>query len=143
MVRIQFAIDLHYELNYPGADFVFNIHAAKTASQAIVSEQLLISQQVVPSIQTDPVTHARFLRLNAAPGPLHLSYSATLDIDHHVANPDTISETPVAELPLSVLTYIYPSRYCQSDRLAMLAISEFGALPKGPPAARPPRRSTR
>ncbi|RIX48908.1 MAG: transglutaminase family protein [Rhodocyclales bacterium GT-UBC] len=131
MVRIQFAIDLHYELNYSGADFVFNIHAAQTASQAIVSEKLLISQPATPNIQTDPLTHSRFLRLNAAPGPLHLSYSATLDIDHHVANPDTIGETPVAELPLSVLTYIYPSRYCQSDRLAMLAISEFGALPKG------------
>ena len=47
MVRIQFAIDLHYELTYPGTDFVFNIHAATTHAQTIVSEQLHVSQQVL------------------------------------------------------------------------------------------------
>jgi hypothetical protein len=36
MVRIQFAIDLQYELTFSGADFVFNIHAAKTAAQTVV-----------------------------------------------------------------------------------------------------------
>lgn len=131
MVRIQFSIDLHYELSFPGADFVFNIHAAKTASQSIVGEQLLVSQQVPHSIQTDPVTGTRALRLSGAPGPLHVGYQATLDIRHQIDQPDLIQEVPIAELPLSVLTYIYPSRYCQSDRLAALATREFGHLPKG------------
>lgn len=131
MVRIQFAIDLQYELSYPGADFVFNIHAAQTKSQSIVSEQLQISQPVASNIQTDPATRARYLRLNAAPGPLHISYQATVDIDQHIGNPDNIPETPVAQLPLSALAYIYPSRYCQSDRLANLAMREFGLLDKG------------
>ena len=131
MVRIQFAIDLHYELLYPGTDFVFNIHAAQTASQLVISEQLQISQPVLTTIQTNPLTYARFLRLTAGPGPLHVNYQATVDIDHHVGTPDTIGETPVAKLPLSALTYIYPSRYCQSDRLGVLAMNEFGHLPKG------------
>lgn len=131
MVRIRFAIDLHYELAGPGADFVFNIHAARTPCQTVVDEQLQISQPVQPTIQTDPLTSARYLRLSAAGGPLHISYQATLDIDHHVALADGIGETPVASLPLSALTYIYPSRYCQSDRLSLLAMNEFGRLPKG------------
>jgi len=33
---------------------------------------------------------------------------------------------PVAQLPASVLSYIYPSRYCQSDRLRRMAMREFG-----------------
>ena len=131
MVRIQFAIDLHYQLNFPGADFVFNIHAAKTACQTVVDERLQISQQVASQIETDPATCARYLRLTAGAGPLHISYQAILDIDHHVGAPDSIGETPVAQLPLSALTYIYPSRYCQSDRLGLLAMNEFGNLPKG------------
>ena len=131
MVRIQFAIDLHYELSFPGADFVFNIHAAKTARQTVVHEQLAISQPVPSTIETDPDTCARYLRLSALPGPLKVSYQATLEIDHYVGNPDGICETPVAQLPLSALTYIYPSRYCQSDRLGVLAINKFGHLPKG------------
>jgi transglutaminase-like putative cysteine protease len=131
MVRIQFAIDLHYELLYPGTDFVFNIHAAQTANQLVISEQLQISQPVLTTIQTNPATYARYLRLTAGPGPLHVNYQSTVDIDHHVDQPDSIGETPVAQLPLSALTYIYPSRYCQSDRLSLLALKEFGHLPKG------------
>jgi transglutaminase-like putative cysteine protease len=131
MVRIQFAINLQYELMYASGDFVFNIHAARTPCQTVVSEQLLVSQPVPSTIQTDPVTHARYLRLTAGAGPLNVAYQAVVDIDQHIANPDTIQETPVDRLPLSVLTYIYPSRYCQSDRLAVLAMNEFGMLPKG------------
>lgn len=131
MVRMQFAIDLNYELDFPGADFVFNIHAANTASQSVVSEQLQVSPPVLTTIETAAETGVRYLRLTAAPGTLCINYLATVDIDHHIGDPDIIGETPVARLPLSVLTYIYPSRYCQSDRLAMLAITEFGDLPKG------------
>ncbi|MBV5332070.1 transglutaminase family protein, partial [bacterium] len=40
-------------------------------------------------------------------------------------------EIPVAQLPPDVLTYLYPSRYCQSDRLSMLAMREFGQMPHG------------
>lgn len=131
MVRIQFAIDLNYILNSPGADFVFNIHAAHTASQRVVSESLSLSQPLSSTIETEPQTAARFLRLSVASNPLQLSYQATVDIEHHVGNPDQIPETPIARLPLSVLSYIYPSRYCPSDRLALLAMNEFGNLPKG------------
>jgi transglutaminase-like putative cysteine protease len=131
MVRIQFAISLNYTLNFPAADFVFNIHAAQTASQHLVSESLVINPPLAPKIETDTQTAARFLRLHVHNGPLYVGYQATLDIDHYVGNPDQIQETPVAQLPLSVLTYIYPSRYCQSDRLAQLAMKEFGQLPKG------------
>ncbi|MDD2885097.1 MAG: transglutaminase family protein [Dechloromonas sp.] len=131
MVRIQFAIDLNYTLNFPGADFVFNIHAAHTARQRIVSESLQLSQPLLTTIQIEPQTCARFLRLSVEREPLQLSYQATLDIDQHIGDPDKIPETPVARLPLSALTYIYPSRYCQSDRLALLAMKEFGNLPKG------------
>jgi transglutaminase-like putative cysteine protease len=131
MVRIQFAIDLQYDILYPGTDFVFNIHAAQTASQLVISEQLTISQPVVSTVQTNPSTYARYLRLTGGAGPLNINYQATLDIKHHVAEPESIGETPVAKLPLSALTYIYPSRYCQSDRLSLLAMKEFGHLPKG------------
>ena len=33
---------------------------------------------------------------------------------------------PIARVPAPVLGYIYPSRYCQSDRLRKMAMREFG-----------------
>jgi transglutaminase-like putative cysteine protease len=131
MVRIQLAIELNYSIALPSADFIFNLHCAHTRHQTVVTEQLNLSQLVSSELYVDPATHNRYLRLNAAPGPLQLRYSATVDLQHHTAAADEIPEVPVARLPPQVLSYIYPSRYCQSDRLAVLAMAEFGNLPQG------------
>lgn len=131
MVRIEFTIDLSYQIAPPGGDFVFNLHAAHTRNQTVVSEQLQLSQQVPSMLYVDPATANRYLRLNAAPGPLMLTYRATVDLHHHSAAPDQVPEVPVSRLPPQVLSYIYPSRYCQSDRLGVLAMAEFGQMPQG------------
>jgi len=62
---------------------------------------------------------------------LQPSYWASLELVHHLADPERLAEVPVARLPLEVLTYIYPSRYSPSDRLGNLAMGEFGSLPQG------------
>jgi transglutaminase-like putative cysteine protease len=126
MIRLKLSIDLDYEVCTPASDFIFNIHAARTECQQVVDESLFISQSVPATVDTDPVSHNRYLRLSALPGPLRVSYSATIDLLHHVAQPAQIAEVPVARLPTPVLGYIYPSRYCQSDRLHRLAMREFG-----------------
>jgi hypothetical protein len=58
-------------------------------------------------------------------------YGATVALHHHIAQPEQISETPVARLPMDVMGYVYPSRYCQSDQLHRLAVAEFGQLWQG------------
>jgi transglutaminase-like putative cysteine protease len=131
MVRIQLSIQLHYDVAPPASDFIFNIQCAHTRHQRVVSEQLRISQPVPLLMHTDSVSNARYLRLTASPGPLEVSYQATVDIQHFIAQPGDIAEIPVALLPPDVLTYIYPSRYCPSDRLGNLAMTEFGHLPRG------------
>ena len=131
MVRLKFAIELDYEITPPGCDFIFSIHAAQTLHQRVVSESLDISQPLIRTLYTDPVTHTRFLRLKAFAGPLVLRYDATVDLIHHSVSPDQLGEVAVANLPGAVLPYIYPSRYCQSDRLLRLAVKEFGHLRHG------------
>lgn len=132
MVKIDYKVSLEYEVLDPaGADFVFNIHAARTARQDVSDERLCISQNVVPEVETDPSTDARFVRLHANPGVLVVTYDATVTVEHHRAEPDTLQEVPVRCLPLEVMRYVYPSRYCQSDRLLKLAWAEFGNLSPG------------
>ncbi len=128
MVRLQFSIELGYDIDAPGCDFIFSIHAARTAHQAVVSEALQVSQPLLQTLYTDPVTHTRYLRLKAMQGPLTVRYDATVDIDHFQAQPEQLGEVAVADLPGSVLPYLYPSRYCQSDRLLRFAFNEFGHL---------------
>ena len=120
-----------------GADFVFNIHAAQTAQQSASNERLTLSQPLSPEIQTDATTATRFMRLHAATGPLRVSYAATIEIDHHVAEPDTLAEVPVRLLPLDVVPYIYPSRYCESDRLLKLGTTNSATCGKAIAACLP------
>jgi transglutaminase-like putative cysteine protease len=132
MVRLELELALAYEIrDGNGADFVFNIHAAETPHQRVRSEQLTLDPPVASEVRADPATATRFLRLHAPAGPLRVDYAATVDVDHHLADPDTLAEVPVRLLPLDVVPYIYPSRYCESDRLLQLASKEFGQLYHG------------
>jgi transglutaminase-like putative cysteine protease len=131
MIRIELQVQLKYEVTAPGADFIFNIHPAYTPCQRVSSEHLHLSQDIASELQTDPHTGNRHLRLQALPGELEIRYEATVDLAHRQDDPTNLQEVPVHQLPLDVLHYIYPSRYCQSDRLIKLATAEFGAIPPG------------
>ena len=131
MVRLTFSIELNYEIFNSDSDFIFNVHAAQTAQQSVVTEQLSISQPISPVLYTDATRNTRYLRVRAAPGPLRLRYDATVDISHHSEVPDKLLEVPISQLPSEVLPYIYPSRYCQSDRLGKLATWEFAHFQPG------------
>ena len=130
MVKLQYAVELNYQVTGPSGDFIFNIHAAQTEHQRVSAERLYLSQQREVTVYTDPLGN-RYMRLNALSGPLTVRYDATVDIDHSFEPPESIAEVPISRLPVDVLPYLYPSRYCQSDRLYTLAAREFGQLPQG------------
>lgn len=131
MIRLKFSIDLQYEIADYASDFIFNIHAAHTRCQTVVAEAVRVSQPVTPLVYIDPTYGSRYMRLRAEPGMLSVHYDATVDIAHHTESPARIMEVPIAQLPPEVLPYIYPSRYCQSDRLHRFATREFGHLKQG------------
>lgn len=130
MIRLKLSIELDYDIAAP-SDFIFNIHAAHTERQQVLTERLSLSQNLPFAVDEDLASHNRYLRLSAAAGHLQLRYDATVDLLHHVEQPANIAEVPVARLPTQVLGCIYPSRYCQSDRLLKLASREFGQRLQG------------
>jgi transglutaminase-like putative cysteine protease len=130
-VRLRFRADLQYEVRAPGCDFIFNVQAARTAQQRVISEKLEVSQPVEQHAYVDPTTNTRLLRLRAQEGPLRLRCESVVDIEHYRAQPGSVAEVPIAQLPAHTLPYLYPSRYCQSDRLHRFAFAEFGGLKQG------------
>jgi len=131
MIRLSFDIELKYEIAEQPADFVFNIHAAHTTLQTVVNEVLAIEPMGQHRLQTDESLGNRYLRLRAGPGPCSVRYGATVDIDHHRQSAALLAEVPIAEIPPEVLPFIYPSRYCEADRLRRFAAREFGHLRPG------------
>ncbi len=131
MIRLHFSVELNYLVLDPAADFIFNIQAAHTRCQRVFNERLDISQPLLPREHTDLLTKARYLRLKANAGPLRVRYEATVDIQHHRQPASQVPEVWVAQIPGHVLPYLYPSRYCESDRLNGFAMAQFGALWQG------------
>jgi transglutaminase-like putative cysteine protease len=131
VIRLTFTIDLKYEIAESAADFIFNIHAAQTARQTVVSESLTMSQPVVAQVFVDAATATRYARVRALPGEFRIAYAATVDVDHHRGSAAQLHEAAIEQIPAEVMPYVYPSRYCQSDRLRRFANREFGHLRPG------------
>jgi transglutaminase-like putative cysteine protease len=131
MVRLEYTIDLSYQVADPCCDFIFMFHAAQTQQQRLVHETLKLNPSLAFTLQTNAHSRNRILRLSAPTGPLKVSYSAVVEVHHHCDEPASLRETPVRLLPAAVLPFLLPSRYCQSDRLQRLALKEFGSLTQG------------
>ncbi|MBU4610781.1 transglutaminase family protein [Achromobacter sp. GG226] len=131
MPRLHYTVSLAYEVQDAAARVILNIEAARTAHQAIVRESLTLPPGVQVDRHTDPVLANRWLRVHAPPGPLTIQYEAVVDVNAHEADPLTLSEPFVGDLPFEVLPYLAPSRYAESDRLRASAWREFGALAPG------------
>jgi transglutaminase-like putative cysteine protease len=130
-VRLRYKADLQYDVRSDGSDFIFNVQATRTAQQRVISEKLDISPPMESHTYIDPTTQARFLRLRANAGPLRVVCETVVELAHHRAAPASLPEIGIGDLSAAVLPYLYPSRYCQSDRLHRFAFDEFGGLDQG------------
>jgi transglutaminase-like putative cysteine protease len=126
--------DIHCELGYEiggPSTFLLNVEAASTPGQRVLHESLVTDPPLACDRYTDPVVKNRFVRFNADVGPLRVNYRATVEVDGAPEGVPDAAEVPVGELPLDVLRFVMPSRYCESDALMRMAVLEFGALAQG------------
>ncbi|MBO9099158.1 MULTISPECIES: transglutaminase-like domain-containing protein [unclassified Rhizobium] len=129
-VRYRLGCDLSYEVLEP-TTFIFNLEVARLMRHQQLTERLIITPDLKRRTHVVPDINNRYLSIDASPGPLHLSYEAEVTLDVFRADPETIDETPLSELPLDIVPFLLPSRFVPSDRLAAFANREFGAMPGG------------
>mgnify|MGYP001548898124 CR=1 FL=1 len=70
-------------------------------------------------------------RLVAPAGPFTFDFTATVETARNTAIPVDAMEHDPRDLPPDILLYTLPSRYCQSDQLSRLAMSEFSSITPG------------
>ncbi|TCK31631.1 transglutaminase-like putative cysteine protease [Ancylobacter aquaticus] len=128
-MRFNVASRLAYEVR-DRAVFILNIEAAALRHQTILSETLKLTPAVALE-RHDLAGGTRLVRVVVEPGRFEVAYDATVELAMLDADPSHVSETPVAELPLEVVPFLNPSRYCQSDQLGRFAYHQFGGLPPG------------
>lgn len=129
MKKLMICSELRYEMAGP-ATLVFNIEAARHPTQHIVREALVIQPQTAVDSSIDEVDGNRLLRLNVNAGQIALRYDAIVTVDYQRPL-GTEREIPIDKLPLSIVPYLWPSRYCESDSMSSMAIRTFGSIAPG------------
>jgi transglutaminase-like putative cysteine protease len=120
--------DLEYVVRFP-TTLILNIHAQRSASQTVLDEEFIVKPRLKFREFTADGSDNRFIQLNTGRHKkLSISYSAAVECDYHVYPAGSVEPTPVAELSGSTIPYLFPSRYCQSDRLSRLAWDLFGRI---------------
>ncbi len=121
--------ELSYEVLSP-TTFIFNIQAARTASQIILEESL----HITPAIPYEEFVlnngEARFLKMEVTrEAAFTISYAALASVKYRIVEESELfNSIPIVQLSSEVLPFLFPSRHCQSDKLRKLAIKEFGYL---------------
>lgn len=127
---MKFAINakLEYIVNIPST-LILNIHALRTPNQAVLEETFNIEPYVKVEELISPNGENRFIRVDLTKATeIKISYSAIVDNAFKNTDHKRQSQVPVAKLDTSVFPYLYPSRYCQSDKLYRLAGKKFGSI---------------
>jgi transglutaminase-like putative cysteine protease len=128
-MTFKISSELSYDVFSP-TTFFFNIHAAKTAGQQVISESLRINPLLNVEEFVIAGEGARWLRLEVEKeSSFTISYEAVVDVQYQVIdNPESLVDIPVIKLEPAVLPFLLPSRHCQSDQVRNFAIKHFGAI---------------
>src|SRR6476659_6565095 len=121
--------ELEYQVRMPST-FIFNIQLARTSSQAVIEESISIDPYYQMEEFTSQDGRTRFIRLQVKdPVTFKISYAATVDSHYRIIDErQDLNHVPVSGIDADIIPYLFPSRYCQSDKLQRLANKEFGKI---------------
>jgi transglutaminase-like putative cysteine protease len=124
----QVAAELHYDV-LQRSTILLNIHALSSPNQRLSDEVF----EVTPGVEWEELPlqtgENRYIRLSTKKvRNLDIRYSATVETKHTMISHGSIRPVPIARLARAAIPYLFPSRYCESDRLGRLAVNEFGEI---------------
>jgi len=128
-VRLGVAVELDYY--FPAAtDVLLAVEAAQLPDQRLIEDLLTIdgSGPLRPIAGGDDIGRRTWLR---AKGPFRATYRATVDVARTPVDLAALDAAPMRKLPAEVISYLWPSRYCEADRFEAFVTREFGGLEGG------------
>jgi transglutaminase-like putative cysteine protease len=127
-MKFETAAKLKYNILSPST-LILSIHALRTPRQTVLEETLTIEPYVKAEELTLNHGENRLIRIEAPEKEeITISYKAMVDNFFRETDYTNQSQILVANLNTSVFPYLYPSRYCQSDKLYRFANNKFGSI---------------
>jgi len=128
-VRLSIEVDLDYY--FPeAADLLLAVEVAQLPDQLLIEDLLTIdgAGPLTPIAGEDGIGRRTWMR---AEGPFRAAYRATLDVTRPAVTIEGLPATPYQALPAEAVAYLWPSRYCESDRFETFVERHFGAIEGG------------
>ncbi|HEX8554842.1 MAG TPA: transglutaminase family protein, partial [Sphingomonas sp.] len=128
-MRLQINALLDYQLNAP-ADLLLALEVAQTPDQRLIEDRLVTTgtEPLVPVTGEDGIGRRTWTR---AAGRMTAEYRAIVEVDRAPAAIATLPADPLPRLPAEVTRYLWPSRYCDADRLEPYVRRRFADLDGG------------
>lgn len=127
-MRFHVSCHLQYTIKFPST-LILNIQAQRNSAQTILDERLSIAPYLKVEEFVLENGGNRFVRLETGrKKELTIEYAATVECVNEVVPVRELDPMPVAEMDRTAIPYLFPSRYCQSDRLGRLAWDLFGKV---------------
>ncbi|HEY9630309.1 MAG TPA: transglutaminase family protein [Coleofasciculaceae cyanobacterium] len=128
-MRLQAGCQLSFEAN-TATPLIFMLRPRSGYGQWVVSEEYLLTPSVPVVEYTDGYGNL-CQRLVVPPGSFQVRISACVETADSIDVEPEAPYIPVELLPESVLQFLLPSRYCQSDQLGDLALEVVGNATPG------------
>jgi len=127
-MRFRVSSDLHYLLEGP-ATFFFALECIETGGQRILEEMLYVNPEGSRDEFSIGVGMNRFTRVQTSiDGPLQVRYQADVETSVQIVDVESLRADGPGDLIPEAVPFLFPSRYCQSDRLRQQALDLFGHL---------------
>jgi transglutaminase-like putative cysteine protease len=126
-VKIDASLSYHFA---QAADVVLALEAIRAEDQRVVFDELTLAPACPLTLADGPELLGR-RQWTTASGEVTIRYQAIVDVTRGHVNIAGLYVPRRRDLPHEVITYLMPSRYCESDRLAPFAESQFASGAQG------------
>ncbi|MFN4024139.1 MAG: transglutaminase-like domain-containing protein [Hyphomonas sp.] len=128
-MRVKIDASLAYYFSQP-VDVLLSIEAIRSDDQHIVSDHLSVLPVCGLKLAEGPDLMGRRQWLEAS-GIVTISYHGLVDVSRGPVNIAGLFVPPRRDLPYDVISYLLPSRYCESDKLSPFAEKKFSGREGG------------
>ncbi len=128
---MRLEIDVELDYHFPqAADVLLALEVAQLPDQKLAEDLLTVSggAPLRTVAGEDGIGRRTWTR---GEGPFRASYRATVDVERPDVPLVGRAIAPLSALPAQVVPYIWPSRYCESDRFEGFVERRFGAVDGG------------
>ncbi|RZK82610.1 MAG: transglutaminase family protein [Pedobacter sp.] len=127
-MKFEVSAQLTYNVLSPST-LILNIQPFKTYGQFVLEENFQCNSHVKTYEWISPVGEKRFKVIEILKEEkLTFTYNSRIETQIKTINAAQLDDVPISLMPVAVLPYLNPSRYCQSDQLYKFAADKFGHI---------------